>query len=57
MSSRIEPTAEIETMRVTPSFFMPQTFARKLMSVGWMRCPRPWRGRNAMRTPPRTPVT
>src|SRR5690348_17296315 len=31
--------------------------ARKLTSLGLMRCPRPWRGRKAMRTPCKVPTT
>ena len=38
------PTAPTEIRWVTPSFFKPQMFARKGISVGSRTCPIPWRG-------------
>jgi hypothetical protein len=44
-------------MRSTPSCFIAQIFARKLISLGKMRCPRPCRAKKATRFPSSVPIT
>ena len=57
MCGCMEPTALMERIRVTPSFFIPQMFARWLISVGVSRWPTPWRGRNTRVVLPTFPRT
>ena len=51
-----EPTALADMILSTPSSFIPSIFARNGISVGINRWPRPWRARNATRTPSRLPT-
>jgi hypothetical protein len=51
ISSRNEPTANIEIRLRTPICFMAWTSARYGTSDGINRCPLPWRARNATGTP------
>ena len=51
------PTALTERMNRTPSDASAQMLARAGISDGRMRCPTPWRGKNAMRVPSNVPST
>src|SRR5579875_1166217 len=51
------PTALTDTMRSTPSIFIPKMFARKFNSEGEMRWPRPCRARKTTSRPSNRPKT
>jgi len=55
MSSRSDPTAEIDRMSVQPARFSASMLARALTSAGASRCPRPWRGRKTTGVSPIVP--
>src|SRR6266446_9398236 len=54
-SSRRLPTADNDTISVTPQRFSASILARKLISEGGSRCPRPWRGTNTTGWPSSDP--